>query len=73
MPDNGDSDCEYLGEKAKRASIDRAWAWDFTSKFLLKYHDPESVTETLKEEFDTAYDSADEEPWWREKYFKNVG
>ena len=30
------------------------------------------LTETLKEEFDTAYDSADEEPWWREKCFKNV-
>lgn len=70
--DNGESDAEYLGAKAKRACIDRALAWDFASKFLLKYHEPESVTETLKEEFDTAYDAADEEPWWREKYFKNV-
>lgn len=70
--DNGESDAEYLGAKAKRACIDRALAWNFASKFLLKYHDPESVTETLKEEFDTAYDSADEEPWWREKKFGNV-
>lgn len=70
---NGESDCEYLGEKAKRACIDRDLAWDCASKFLRKYYDPESVAETLKEDFDTAYDAADEEPWWREKYFKNVG
>lgn len=70
---NGESDGEYLGEKAKRACIDRDLAWDCASKFLRKYYDPESVAETLKEDFDTAYDAADEEPWWREKYFKNVG
>ena len=72
MPDNGESDCVYLGEKAKRACIDRTLAWDFASKFLRKYHNLESVTDTFKEEFDTAYDAADEEPWWREKYFANV-
>ena len=72
MPDNGDSDCEYLGEKAKRASIDRAWAWDFTSKFLLKYHDSESVAETLKEDFETAYSDALEDPWWRESKFGGI-
>ncbi len=70
---NGESDGEYLGEKAKRACIDRDLAWDCASKFLLKYYDPESVAETLKEDFDTAYDSADEDEYWREKYFKNVG
>jgi hypothetical protein len=39
--DNGESDAEYLGAKAKKACIDRALAWNFASKFLLKYHDPE--------------------------------
>ena len=70
---NGESDGGYLGEKAKRACIDRDLAWDRASKFLLKYYDPESVAETLKEDFDTAYDAADEDEYWRQKYFKNVG
>ena len=29
-------------------------------------------TDAIKTEFYTAYDSADEEPWWREKKFGNV-
>lgn len=70
---NGESDGGYLGEKAKRACIDRDLAWDCASKFLLKYYDPESVAETLKEDFDTAYDATDEDEYWREKCFKNVG
>ena len=70
---NGESDGEYLGEKAKRACIDRDLAWDCASKFLLKYYDPERVAEPLKEDFDTAYDAADKDEYWREKYFKNVG
>lgn len=70
---NGESDGEYLGEKAKRACIERDLAWDCASKFLLKYYEPESVAETLKEDFDTAYDAAEEDEYWREKYFKNVG
>jgi hypothetical protein len=26
----------------------------------------------MKDEFDKAYDEADEEEWWREKNFKNI-
>ncbi len=40
-------------------------AWDYTRQTL-------GDTDTIKGEFDTAYDAADEEEWWRNKYFANV-
>ena len=67
----GESDGEYLGEKAKRACIDRELAWDCASRFLQKHYNPEHV-ETLKDGFMNAYDAAEEEEWWRNKYFANV-
>ena len=56
----------YLGGHSKRACVEKEAAWDYTKKTL-------GDTDTNKEEFDTAYDAADEDPWWREKCFKNVG
>ena len=70
--DNGKSDAEYLGEKAKKACIDKDVAWESAEKMLKKWYDIGSVEEDMKDEFDKAYDEADEEEWWREKNFKNI-
>lgn len=70
--DNGKSDAEYLGEKAKKACIDKDVAWEIAEKNLKKWYDIGSVEEDMKDEFDKAYDEADEEEWWREKNFKNI-
>lgn len=70
--DNGMSDAEYLGEKAKKACIDKDVAWESAEKLLKKWYDIGSVEEDMKDEFDKAYDEADEEEWWREKNFKNI-
>jgi len=32
-----------------------------------------AVVYWIVEDFDTAYDATDEDEYWREKYFKNVG
>ncbi len=52
----------YLGGHSKRACVEKEAAWDYTKKTL-------EDTDTIKEEFDTAYDAADEEPWWRACFF----
>ena len=41
-------------------------------KILGKRYDQESIDDGLMEEFDAAYEDADEEEWWRQKYFGNV-
>jgi hypothetical protein len=56
----------YLGDHSKRACVEKEAAWDYTKKTL-------GDTDTNKAEFDTAYDAADEDEYWREKCFKNVG
>ena len=61
----GGTAAEYLGGHSKRACVEKETAWEYTKKTL-------GETDAIKTEFDTAYDSADEEPWWREKYFANV-
>lgn len=70
--DNGESDAEYLGAKAKKACVDKDTAREMARKILAKWYDPESIDDGLMEEFDAAYD-ADDEQWWRQKYFGNVG
>ena len=47
-------------------------AWESAEKMLKKWYDIGSVEEDMKDEFDKAYDEADEEEWWREKNFKNI-
>ena len=71
--DNGESDAEYLGEKAKRACVDYETAREMARKILGKRYDQESIDECMMPEFDAAYEDADEEEWWRQKYFGNVG
>ena len=53
--DNGMSDAEYLGEKAKKACIDKDVAWESAEKMLKKWYDIGSVEEDMKDEFDKAY------------------
>ena len=67
--DDGASDAEYLGDHAKKACVDKETAREMTRKILEKWYDKESIDEGLMQEFEKAYDAADEEEWWRQKKF----
>lgn len=67
--DDGASDAEYLGAKAKKACVDKDIAREMTRKILEKWYDKESIDDGLMQEFENAYDAADEEEWWRQKKF----
>ena len=68
----GGSEAEYLGDHAKKAGVDKDIAWEKTEAYLKTWYDRESVEDNMKEEFDTAYSDALEDPWWRESKFGGI-
>ena len=71
--EDGMTDAEYLGAKAKKACVDQSTAREMAEKILSKWYDPGSVSEEMMPEFNAAYHDAEEEEWWRDKYFGNIG
>lgn len=67
----GGDEASYLGAKAKKANVEYSVAREMAMKFLEKWYDQESIPEQMAE-FDAAYNNAEEEEWWRQKYFGNV-
>ena len=70
--EKGGSKASYLGDHDKKAGVEKDIAWEKTELFLLERFDRESVEDNMKEEFDTAYSDALEDPWWRESKFSGV-
>lgn len=69
---DGGTDAEYLGAKSKKACIDYSTAREMAARILGRWYDKGTIDNIKIPEFDTAYDAADEEEWWRNKYFANV-
>lgn len=67
----GGTEASYLGDHAKRASVDKMVAWEKAEQYLRGLYDSEGMEE-IKGEFDAAYDDALEDPWWRESKFSGV-